>query len=124
MLIMVTNCLRIEGLEEWLVFDQLDKNLFLVWFHLWVFNTCDLLKHLSNWSKANIIQGVDQFWVVFRNQVKIALVFRLVFTLNPIGYHFFSHMGWKLNFLVLTKLQTKHHETSHKMLEHKTMMKP
>jgi hypothetical protein len=120
MLIMVTNCLRIEALKKWLVFDQLDKNLFLVW----VFNTCDLFKHLSNWSKANITQGIDYCCVIIKNQVKIASIFKLVLTLNLIGYHFFSHMGWKPSLLVFIKLQTRHHETSDKMLEYKTMVKP
>jgi len=45
------------------------------------------------------------------------LSFQAGLTLNPIGYHFFSHMGWKPSFPILIKLQTKHHETSHKMLE-------
>jgi hypothetical protein len=48
-------------------------------------------------------------WAFSRNQVKIIIILRPIFTLNPVGYHFLSHRDWKPSFLIFTKLRIKHH---------------
>jgi hypothetical protein len=37
--------------------------------------------------------GALQCWAVLKNQMKITSIFKLIFTLNLVGYHFFSHRG-------------------------------
>ncbi len=37
--------------------------------------------------------GAFQCWAIHRNQVRIISIFKAVFTVNFMDYHFFSHKG-------------------------------
>jgi hypothetical protein len=50
----------------------------------------------------SIING--QCWAIHRNQVRTISIFKAVFILNFMDYHFFLHKGWNLSVLILIKL--------------------
>ncbi len=46
----------------------------------------------------------NKCWTIHRNQMRTISIFKAVFILNFMDYHFFSHKGWNLSFLVVIKL--------------------